>query len=48
MQRVLSENPQSLRSILDALLSALQRETLRPEPKIDWDDEALRPAVHEV
>jgi len=42
MQRVLSESPQSLQTILDALLSALQREPARPEPKIDWEDEALR------
>ncbi len=48
MQRVLSESPQSLQTILDALLSALHRETPRPEPKIDWEDEALRSAAREV
>lgn len=48
MQRVLSENPQSLRTILDALLSALQRDTPRPGPKIDWDYEATRSAPHEI
>jgi len=48
MQRVLNESPQSLQTILDALLSALHRETPRPEPKIDWEDEALRSAAREV
>lgn len=48
MQRVLSESPQSLQAILDALLSALHRDSPRPEPKIDWDDEALRVVPREV
>jgi hypothetical protein len=48
MQRVLSESPQSLQTILDALLSALQRDSPRPEPKIDWEDEAIRAAAREV
>jgi hypothetical protein len=42
MQRVLRENPQSLQTILDALLSALQKERSRPQPKIDWEAEAAR------
>jgi hypothetical protein len=48
MQRVLNENPHSLQTILDALLSGLQKETPRPEPKIDWDHEAMRQAPREV
>ncbi len=48
MQRVLNENPQSLQAILDALLGALQRDTPRPEPKIDWEDEAVRTTAYEV
>jgi hypothetical protein len=46
MQRVLSENPESLRSILDALLSALQREVPYPRPELTWDEEPLREASH--
>jgi hypothetical protein len=37
MRRVLSENPQSLRTILDALLIGLRAETSTPEPALDWD-----------
>jgi len=48
MQRVLSENPQSLQTILDALLSGLQREASHLEPKIDWDQEAMRPTPREI
>lgn len=48
MQRVLGESPQSLQTILDALLSALQRESPRLEPKIDWEDAAIRAAAREV
>ena len=48
LERVLRENPQSLQTILDALLSGLQREAPRPEPKIDWDYEALRPSPREI
>jgi hypothetical protein len=49
MRRVLHESPQSLQSVLDALLSALQREAPRPEPKVDWNDEAvIRAASREV
>jgi hypothetical protein len=48
MQRVLRENPQSLQTILDALLSALQKDTPRPEPKIDWENEAARSALRGI
>jgi hypothetical protein len=48
MPRVLSENPQSLQTILDALLSGLQRESPGPEPKIDWGREAMRRAPREI
>ena len=48
MQRVLRENPQSLRTILDALLAALQKETPRPTPKIDWEAEATRTLPREI
>jgi hypothetical protein len=48
MQRVLRENPQSLQTILDALLSALQKDTPSPEPKIDWDNEAARSALRGI
>ncbi len=48
MQRVLRENPQSLQTILDALLAALQKETPRPTPKIDWEAEAARTLPREI
>jgi hypothetical protein len=48
MQRVLRDNPQSLKTILDALLSALTKEAPRFEPKIDWESEAARSASREV
>lgn len=48
MQRVLRENPQSLQTILDALLRALQREATCPQPKIDWDYEAARHTPREI
>lgn len=47
MQRVLGESPQSLQTILDALLSALQRDSPRPDPKIHWADAAIRAAARE-
>jgi len=37
MQRVLNESPASMQTILDALLSALQRDVPRPEPERQWD-----------
>jgi hypothetical protein len=47
MQRVLSESPQSLRTILDALLSALHRDTPLPEPALKWEA-AVGAAPHEM
>jgi hypothetical protein len=46
MQRVLSENPESLRSILDALLSALQRDVPYQKLEAPWEEEPLREASH--
>ena len=48
MQRVLSESPQSLQTILDALLSALQQDCPGPEPKLDCEDELIRSLLHEA
>ena len=42
MQRVLQENPQSLRSILDALLSALHKEGQLPPARSEWKGSLLR------
>jgi hypothetical protein len=47
MQRVLSENPYSLSTILEALLSALHRETGPAEPGRDSEDVPC-PALQEV
>jgi len=41
MQRILRESPQSLTSILDALLSALQRNQQSPEQEFDSEEEEL-------
>jgi hypothetical protein len=46
MQRVLSENPESLRSILDALLSALQRDIPCSRLDVAWAEGRLREASH--
>jgi hypothetical protein len=48
VQRVLSESPQSLQTILDALLSALQQDCPGPEPKPDWEDELIRSQLHQA
>ncbi len=48
MQRVLSESPQSLRTILDALLSALHRDMPRIEPEFKWEASGVSVAPHEV
>jgi hypothetical protein len=48
MQRVLSESPQSLQTILDALRSALQQDCPGPEPNLDWEDELVRRLLHEA
>jgi hypothetical protein len=45
MKRVLSENPHSLKSILDALLSALQRDAARAAPLGSSRPEVLIPAL---
>ncbi|MBZ5706387.1 MAG: hypothetical protein LAN63_13640 [Acidobacteriia bacterium] len=47
MRRVLSENPYSLSTILEALLSALQRETSPAEPGRESEDVPC-PALQEV
>jgi hypothetical protein len=39
MQRILRESPHSLTSILDALLSALQREQAKPEKRLEAKEE---------
>jgi hypothetical protein len=46
MQRVLSENPESLRSILDALLSALQRDIPCSRLDVAWAEGRLREVSH--
>jgi hypothetical protein len=48
LRRVLSENPASLNSILDALLSALHRDSPPETPEPDWEDGTARPAAREV
>jgi hypothetical protein len=48
LQRVLSESPQSLQTILDALLSALQQDSPGPEPNMDWEEELVRSLLHEA
>jgi hypothetical protein len=48
MQRVLSENPLCLQTILDALLSALEHDGPGPEPNLDWEDELIRSLLHEA
>ena len=48
MQRVLSESPQSLRTILDALLSALHRDMPRLDPEFKWEASGVSVAPHEV
>jgi hypothetical protein len=44
MRRVLSENPESLRSILDALLSALERDAPRSRTEPPREEEPLQEA----
>ena len=41
MQRVLGESPASVRAILDALLSAQQRDLPRKPPEMQWENTAL-------
>jgi hypothetical protein len=48
LQRVLGECPASLQSILDALLSALHRDTPREELGPGREDEGVRPAGREI
>ena len=48
MQRVLAERPQSLQTILDALLSALHRDSPAAEPEMHWEELGLRGAPPEV
>jgi hypothetical protein len=48
MRRVLSENPQSLQTILDALLDGLRRESVHSEPSLNWAHERLRPVPREI
>ena len=48
MQRVLCESPQSLQTILDALLSAGQHDCPGTEPNLDWEDELVRSLLHEA
>ena len=47
MTRVLSENPYSLSTILEALLSALQRDTRPAEPGLEPEDDPC-PALQEI
>jgi hypothetical protein len=42
VERVLAENPQSLQVILDALVEALQRETINPGERTPQREERLR------
>jgi hypothetical protein len=48
LKRVLSENPYSLATILDALLSALERTTKPAEPALDSEGDVLSPVLQEV
>jgi hypothetical protein len=48
MKRVLSESPQSLKTILDALLGALQRETRDAEAGIEAEDQAACAVSREI
>ena len=48
MERILVENPQSLRTILDALLGALRRETARTGAGGELEDQALSGVAQEV
>jgi hypothetical protein len=48
MERILVESPQSLRTILDALLGALRREKIRPGVRTETEDQALCGAAQEV
>ena len=48
VQRVLCESPQSLQTILDALLSAGQHDCPGTEPNLDWEDELVRSLLHEA
>jgi hypothetical protein len=41
MERILVESPQSLRTILDALLEALRRETAKTGVVVEIEDEAM-------
>lgn len=48
MQRVLQENPQSLQTILDALLSALHKEAQLPPARPEWRSSIVRTALPEA
>ena len=48
MERILSESPQSLQVILDALLGALHRERKRSEVQVDSDGQPACAFVHEI
>ena len=48
MKRVLNESPQSLKAILDALLSSLEREKAQPELEVEPQGEQLCPVFREV
>jgi hypothetical protein len=48
MQRVLSENPHSLKTILDALLSALSREGTQNSPELELESGDLQAVSWEI
>jgi len=48
MERILVESPQSLRTILDALLGALRRDRTRTRTGAEVEDEALCRVAQEV